>query len=167
MVVFQKQMCKTGSSDSNKSTPCNSSETCGFDEKGPFSPFFKHLLLWMQKVGFFPYSNSQTLWIYLKEAIIYLRVHILWSCPDRQHAETCAENLFTVMRHNHALIPEGEDCLTSFTRRSHSLWDDAFGAPTSARFYWKEIEWIWTDRHPGNSSRIHSTSGKVGSFGLY
>lgn len=139
----------------------------GFDEKGPFSPFFEHLLQRIQKVGFFPYSHSQTFWIYLKDAIIYVHVHILWSCPDMQHAETHAENLFTVMRHNHALIPEGEDSLTSFTRRSCSLWDDTVGAPISARFYWKETEWIWTDRYLRNSSRIYSSSGKVGPFSLY
>lgn len=166
-MVFQKQICKTCNSDFNKSTPCNSSETCGFDEKGPFFPFFDHLLQRMQKVEFFPYFHFQTFWVYLKEAIIYLRVHILWSCPDMQHAETCVENLFTVMRHNHALISKGEDYLTSFTRRSCSLWDDAVGAPISARFYWKETGWIWTDRYPGNTSRIYSTSRKVGPFGLY
>lgn len=103
----------------------------------------------------------------LPKGSIYLHVHILWRCPDMQHSETRVENLFTIMRHSHAAIPEAEDCLASFTRRSRSLWDDAAGAPISARFYWKETEWIWADRYPGNSSRIYSTSGKAGPFSLY
>lgn len=39
MVVFQKQLCKTGNSDFNKSIPSNSSETYRFAEKGLFFAF--------------------------------------------------------------------------------------------------------------------------------
>lgn len=167
MRVFQRQMCKTGNSDFNKSTPCNSSETCGFDEKGPFPPPFFWTPLAMNAenriLSLFPLPYI----LGLPKGSIYLHVHILWRCPDMQHSETRVENLFTIMRHSHAAIPEAEDCLASFTRRSRSLWDDAAGAPISARFYWKETEWIWADRYPGNSSRIYSTSGKAGPFSLY
>lgn len=130
---FQKQMCKTGNSDFNKSTPFYSSETCGFDEKGSFFTFFWTPLTKNTEsriLSLFPLANILGLLKgsnYLCTCVYTVKLPKYAACRKLIHsneAQPCSN-------------PRGRR-FPGFTRRSCSLWDYTVGAPISARFHWKK-----------------------------
>lgn len=121
MWCYSESNCKIGNSDFNKSTPCKSSETYWFAEKGSLCCFLKPLPR-RQQVGYSALPLPSIV-VLLKGRFLFFYFWICIYCEVDQihiHAENHIENLFPVTKCSHTNSTE-DSCLCSFMRRSCSL----------------------------------------------